>query len=267
MGCYQPVSTIQALNWARKHCAAVTFCFDGDVIAERNQRYDGDTQFYGEGDTLVTAVCAANRDAWEKGWDLSARIGCMGRRRRREDRYRMGSVRHHHGAQRRRDSVGPVLGRRSSVRGAATMSVDRNLYIGPYVRCTRRNETETYTEHGCPVHAPDHNSPGPYCRKCGAMFVDTIRVRPKHISSYEVVGDELHGYEDEGTLYLFENGTKKGAPEYGLDEHEQSSVDFADMLPSRDRDWFVSAFAAELAKLREVYDDVEVRWGVHRWFS
>jgi hypothetical protein len=117
------------------------------------------------------------------------------------------------------------------------MSVDRNLYIGPYVRCTRRNET------------------------------DTIRVRPKHISSYEVVGDELHGYEDEGTLYLFENGTKKGAPEYGLDERDQSFVDHDDMTPNDDRDWFEKAFADELVKLREAYDNVEVRWGVHRWFS
>jgi hypothetical protein len=73
---YQPVSTIQALNWCRKHCATVRFWSDGDVTVEGHHPDPppGATHsFYGEGDTLMIAVCEASRNAWEKGWNLSAR--------------------------------------------------------------------------------------------------------------------------------------------------------------------------------------------------
>jgi hypothetical protein len=69
---YQPVSTIQALNWCRKHCAVVKFWKDGDVTVESGDG-DDEPRFSGEGDTILRAACEASLDAWEKGWDLNAR--------------------------------------------------------------------------------------------------------------------------------------------------------------------------------------------------
>jgi hypothetical protein len=73
MGAYQPVSTIQALNWIRRHVGVIRFWPGGCTTVEAPGPLKTNGTCYGEGDTLVLAVCAASRDAWERGWDLNAR--------------------------------------------------------------------------------------------------------------------------------------------------------------------------------------------------
>ena|SRR6185312_5349388 len=110
------------------------------------------------------------------------------------------------------------------------MSISRNLHLGPYVECNRKRTKE----------------------------------RPDVM---DLTGEALCEVEVRHPCALaIANVRRPGEPGDVMDD-----ASFAEDLRGRDMAaevaWFESAFAPELAKIREAFASVEVKWGLLQWFS
>jgi hypothetical protein len=161
------------------------------------------------------------------------------------------------------------------------MSIDRRLYLGPYVECTYRKTTRTVYRVGCTNSQCGQypRSQGPdakynFCRFCASPVGDVpIRVEDRP-SPYDIVDDELtplcgEGSNEKDRLYLGINGPRPGNPrreEEKINEREEFHLSIEDVSPLTEMAWFSTAYAEEIEKLEEVYDHVTVKWGLHQYF-
>ena len=97
----------------------------------------------------------------------------------------------------------------------------------------------------------------------------SIRIPP-----YDVVEDnlaEMFSSDSEtpkDVFYLAPNVKRPGEPERDchIDREQELHLDLGALEPSGETGWFQTAFAPELEKLRNVYDNVTVKWGLHQYF-
>lgn len=157
------------------------------------------------------------------------------------------------------------------------MGTSRNVYLGPYVECKQRPATKQEDRQGCSNercanHARKNEfgsemaRGAKFCATCGTAFAKVSVTVKVYADPYDVVGDELSAHEtDGGVIILVDNGGRKPPRVLHLDfDHAE---DLSRVDPGSEVRWFERAYALEIAKLRDAFDGVTVKWGVHLWTS
>lgn len=154
------------------------------------------------------------------------------------------------------------------------MSIDHQVYVGPYVACKVSKAQHTRRERQClQCHQPRLSAP--FCFACGGR-VDWVETP---IEADAVNEDEVSQALDEvlsplpgdnpydGWHFWFVNVPSRwGGRELWFDEDDETLLQepIWGKLIGDEIDRFEAVFAAELKTLHKLYDkdNVEVRWGV-----
>lgn len=153
----------------------------------------------------------------------------------------------------------------------------QQLYVGPYVTCKQRTVLRdevirtclnpTCTLHRKRPHQRNAHGDDRFCARCGHE-VGSFTIQEKSpISPYEVVDDDLnHINPDEyngGVLHLGAN--TRETPRDFTPEPDGTHLDITGIDIQAEIAWFEKMYAVDIEKLREVFDDVRVCWGVHAY--
>ena len=159
------------------------------------------------------------------------------------------------------------------------MGISQSVFLGPYVECDYRDEVRDEkvfgcTKPNCEEYAKRARLYGPkptkkFCSSCGSPTGETLKptkYRPTHYDVLEQYEDNLTPLGDKGEGFylgpnLIEGPTRRV---FLRDEHHEN---LATMNPSAEIVWFCEEYAEELVALREAYNNVVVRWGVHVHYS
>lgn len=152
------------------------------------------------------------------------------------------------------------------------MGLYLNVYLGPYVECTYREEAREVEVTGCtngkcPEHAKASawsKPSGKFCSACASAIGKFKRTEHRHRSTYDVLGEREEltpiTFDDEKTVCLGPN--IKGPRNF----HPEADGDIVD-LTTVDREaeirWFRERFAGDIEKLSAAYDNLQFRWGLH----
>lgn len=111
------------------------------------------------------------------------------------------------------------------------MSVDRNMYLGPYAECVFK--------------------------------VDADRTRVEDVTDHRMRGADSRAYGKIDRTFAISNYLAKGV--------DVENLDGAINLLSRDMAGecrrFEESFAADIEKLRVAFASVEIRWGLLGWYT
>lgn len=156
------------------------------------------------------------------------------------------------------------------------MSMDKIIYLGPFLVCKYHLVKDTRHDPGCPKCGKVRLGKS-FCETCGSR-IESIEVkfeRPSVENFNDVLGEDdvlrsLVGEGDEMAAdrneeWLAPNEGRNAPRRFGIGE---SGIQFD--LPQNiepERTWFESAYAAEIDKLRKAYDLAEVRWGCVVYWS
>ena len=157
------------------------------------------------------------------------------------------------------------------------MGVDRNQHLGPYVECVFKAEKRTVKHLGCAnpecaEYKRKHSEK--FCSTCGsprAGFEVEEDAPPPDIGDLtreHLSQADSRAYNGRGDrTYAVANIRRKGAPtDIDLDEGTES-IDLRGRGMADEIRQFEEAFAPELAKLREAFASVTVRWGFLQWYT
>lgn len=157
------------------------------------------------------------------------------------------------------------------------MGISTNIYLGPYVECTVRatfinKEAKVCTNKNCANNNYNFSykvKGGNFCPICGAK-IDTISVKVSiQRSPYDIVGDDLADITGASeSIYLAPNkisGTpRRFSFDAGYDDHHEDLL----MADSKaEIIWFEKEYAESLKLIRENYDNVKIKWGIHIYFT
>lgn len=158
------------------------------------------------------------------------------------------------------------------------MGIDRNLYIGPYVKCKKDLVKVEVSEKGCPQCK--RATTNAFCSKCGtqsgtfpkivkAEKVDTWELTEKMkerlitVPSCGEFGDKIEYYIPNVKF------PRKIEPELG----DLRSDDINFVLPvspqaiNDELSSFETFFAQQLTMLKDAYGEYEISWGIIQSFS
>lgn len=159
------------------------------------------------------------------------------------------------------------------------MGIDRNFYVGPYIRYTKKKVEFEQTLKGClnkscPAHkrAAAWDTPPKFCPECGGATGSFQAKGKKDITLYDLFEQE------EDVFSTATDSEYKGAYEFLIPNHRRkpprefriemsTRIDLTDFDPKDEMVWLEEAFAKELEKLRATFDKVEIRWGVITYYS
>jgi hypothetical protein len=157
------------------------------------------------------------------------------------------------------------------------MSVDRNVYIGPYAECVYKQEKTTEERTGCvnaKCKAHREESADAFCSKCGkATSTFTVEVDEEPADVADLTDETLSAadsgaYQDSiDRTYVIPNMRRKGAPKLEDVEDLDGAIDLRTRDMAAECAWYEQAFAKELGALRPAFASVEVKWGLLQWFS
>lgn len=158
------------------------------------------------------------------------------------------------------------------------------VYLGPYVECTYRNETQEVevvgcTNSTCPEYAKRERGvarAGKYCPSCASPIGASKRLEPHRPSSYDVLGEREEiaplGWDKDNKFLRFGSniGTSKvngnlGAPR-SFYPKEEGHADLTRINVEAETRWFEDRFTSSLERLRAAYDNVTVKWGLHMFY-
>jgi|GEM_PF-5179711 len=165
------------------------------------------------------------------------------------------------------------------------MSSHQNVYLGPYVACTYRSEKREEDRYGCTkpacmgygVRTDSEHGWGKFCPNCGGpigMSKEMVASRP---DPEDVVGnlfglmtneDDEEDKSDE--FFLAPYHEKKRSPPRApmhFDETEIGHFDLETVDRQAEMKWLEDQYAASIAKLRDVYDNVRIGWGLHIYYE
>ena len=162
------------------------------------------------------------------------------------------------------------------------MSVDRHVYVGPFIEATHREARELVAARGCQnvvcsEHPKDaeHSVRAPYCHACGGTIGEVKVWRHVREDVHDLVGETLRYGVTDGcmaspTFTLIPNVMRAGAPirEDHFGDYTRNAV--VPVTPDdveNECEWLTLAFHDEITKLRAVFDGVRVRWGICKWHS
>lgn len=152
------------------------------------------------------------------------------------------------------------------------MSVDRNFYLGPYAECVARVEHRTEGRAGCVNRAcTAHHVPAvhAFCPTCGKPIkAFSVEVKARAPDVMDITGEALHDFAAPPgqVFFCMPNVRREGKPE-DVDFDTLTAVDLRARHMGAEEVWFARAFAPELAKLREAFASVEIKWGLLQWYS
>jgi hypothetical protein len=164
------------------------------------------------------------------------------------------------------------------------MSVDRHLYLGPYLECKDNPKiiTKTVSHKGCldetcREYRQGRSRTSKFCSTCGAKLgtFETKETEPaERTDPYEVLenagldGDALtdmrNDSDPEWENYLGVNNVSHG---FWLDDCDGVHQDRRNLDIKGEMAWFEETYAKEIAALKQVYQIVEVKWGLHQYFN
>ena len=162
------------------------------------------------------------------------------------------------------------------------MSIDRRVYVGPFVRCRRKTEEVRESRKGCVKPAcrrfRDWRAAvrwQMFCPDCGYQLGEWRELVTRDaVDVEELTGGALSEvrpmcslpWQDEWAI-LLPNEDRDPPREFRVEG--DVLLDLIGVMECDEFLWLKQAFAAELVKLREAFgaDGVDVRWGVVAWSS
>jgi hypothetical protein len=168
------------------------------------------------------------------------------------------------------------------------VSIDRHVYLGPYVRCEVERIDELRPARGCPNQmCQGHGRGGAYafCPTCGSQIGTTqVRVQGQRINAplfaeceldQQLYATDLGAQWEDAVqfVYFLPNVRRPAEPTRHLHlvEGYDKEIEIGDtaVSPAGEISWFEAAFAPALAKLRAAYGParVKVTWGLLHWSS
>lgn len=164
------------------------------------------------------------------------------------------------------------------------MSMNCHYYVGPYIKCTTHETGDFVVYKSCPKHSNELNINGNFCSICGSKFV----MCRKAVQSFEVSASDIIEMllEKFGCETFFELRGECGVPlihYYGINVFKDDEPrgkwffqgghghdDYTHVIVPdvvKEKDWFESAYAEEIKAVREMYDKVEIEWGIVGGYS
>jgi hypothetical protein len=149
--------------------------------------------------------------------------------------------------------------------------MSENVYVGPYLTCTQRKQTEDVKVNRCSnAKCKKHRKPIDdttikFCATCGSKIKPFAEKQPACINYHEVLtDDELSPVTNSpnDTFFLIPN--EQGPREFGVDLDEPQ--DLTGVNIAEEMGWFARRYQTEIIKLAKVYDNVDVKWGVHYYY-
>jgi hypothetical protein len=169
------------------------------------------------------------------------------------------------------------------------MGISTYIYLGPYIECeyrvTKREvQVRTCTNTKCENHknrmknktqdiGPARDTSPKFCASCGGAIGPCPLVVEERQEPYEVVGEDvfmdLNSQTRESTrVYLAANLNSKHTPrDFSMRDEDEEHFDLRTMSTEAEMTWLASKYAKEIKKLKTAFDNVEVKWGFHRYYS
>jgi len=153
------------------------------------------------------------------------------------------------------------------------MGTSRDLYLGPYLKCSYHTETKTVERRGCPkCKEPKYHS-SKFCPDCGTEL-GTYEEEVKAASAdYYDMDDLIDVFNTQGEYanhdgfeILMPNMYRDAPRSFSISE-DFSHLNLKDVDVDVEMKWLETAFEEEIGLLYERYDSVEVCWGVVQWWS
>ncbi len=155
------------------------------------------------------------------------------------------------------------------------MSSHLQSYLGPYVCVTERKQTAEKKVLGCPHKdwekfsgKTGRDGVGDFCSKCGTKHAKVSYTYDVATDLAELVDENLTQIGEatgKGYLYLIPNVRRRGEPKRELDV-DALHLNLTTLNIAQEIDWLGRAFAVEIEKLKQAYDDVGVSWGFHQYW-
>jgi len=160
------------------------------------------------------------------------------------------------------------------------MSIDRGIYVGPYVECRVETVQVTKTRKACTNRTCQNHTriiSAAFCGLCGSPVKPVEYVTPEHsVDQWAMVeaiserlssasGDAYSEWSETHNLHLWKPNKHMEGREMHLDPHEDFRADpVTPEMVIQEMTLFTLQFSAELAKFQEVYGEtaVQVKWGV-----
>jgi hypothetical protein len=156
------------------------------------------------------------------------------------------------------------------------MSVDTNIYLGPYVRCKKEYVPITEERKGCPKCKSDFQA-GSFCAVCGGktgtfrVEMETEKVEPFAFTA--ALKERLYfagantEFSNDFEFYLPNVSIPGIDREKRLDGDENICQAIDSDQISEEKRVFSKFFSKELAKIKKAYGEYFIEWGVLKWYS
>ena len=161
------------------------------------------------------------------------------------------------------------------------MGFRQYIYLGPTVSLKMRAVESEATSFGCVDEAcsgfrsqgaspsSPHVSLHKFCSICGRAYGLRKIKESRRVSVDDVVRDKLTsvGAEDMdgGIMFLAPNTTMTPRP-FRFDRADEAHLDVREIDQDAETAWMQRHYAVEIDKLKNVFDDVRVSWGLHIYF-
>lgn len=159
------------------------------------------------------------------------------------------------------------------------MSINRYLYLGPYLECRWSPKTKEVSRKGCPKREcklyKETTGRGEFCPACGTKVASYKVTVPKEMpGSFELL--EAHGLngdalavmtwdsDEENVCYLGPNTSHLGRE---ISDYAVVHLDLRGLDREAEMEEFEDRYAKEIKALKTVYATVEVKWGLHQYFN
>jgi hypothetical protein len=161
------------------------------------------------------------------------------------------------------------------------MSVRQYIYLGPIVQLKLRSVESETASFGCVDEAcsgfrsqgtspsSPHASLHKFCSICGRAYGIRKIKSARKISVDDVVRDKLTsvGTEDmDGGIAFLAPNTRTTPRAFLFDRADEAHIDVGEIDRDAEMLWMRSRYAVEIDKLKSVFGDVRVSWGLHVYF-
>lgn len=157
------------------------------------------------------------------------------------------------------------------------MSIDRYIYLGPYLECTWKPKTKTVTRKGCSNAqcSQYRKGNGAFCSTCGSKITSYKVDEPADVPSvhdilekrglhWDALVEMMWESDDETVRYLGPNDQGIGIH---IDTDDTEHLDLREQDRAGEMKQFEVRYAKEIEALKKVYESVEVKWGLHQYFN
>ncbi len=161
------------------------------------------------------------------------------------------------------------------------MGLYLHVYIGPYAECRYRNESREIDVYGCTNTACGEYKKRQtwpmtgtkFCAACGSAIGQSRRVDRYRPSPFDVLGESealfvLGPTDNEpGPMAdrLWFGANVRGPRNFNPDRNHHRE-DLTQLDREAEMQWFTGRFESDLAKLREAYDALTIKWGLHVYY-